>query len=171
MKYLPNCLTLANLISGLMSIYCTMNGQLDLAAVFIFLGASFDSVDGRAARRVGNSSEFGKELDSLADMVTFGTAPMVMLLTTEGNKTMKLIAAMIFLACAAIRLARFNSEQSSLNVFIGIPVPAAALLSLLAFFMINRVIVYYILVIGLGFLMISSIRLPNFKNHPEQKES
>ena len=170
MKQLPNILTLLNLTSGLLSIIFTMEGNLDLAAVFILLGASFDVVNGREARRVGNSSDFGKELDSLADIVTFGTAPMIMLLTTAGHPLVKLFVAIIYLSCAAIRLARFNSEQSKLKVFIGLPVPGAALLSLLAYFEVNRLLVYYIIVIALGILMVSNLRLPNFKNIEPDEE-
>lgn len=170
MKQLPNVLTLLNLTSGLLSIVFTMGGKIDIAAVFILLGASFDAVDGRAARRVGNSSDFGKELDSLADIVTFGTAPMIILLSTEGPRIFQLGVAIIYLSCAAIRLARFNSEQSKLKVFIGLPVPGAALLSLLAFFVVNKVFVYYIIVLALGILMVSNLRLPNFKNLDPDEE-
>lgn len=170
MKQLPNVLTLLNLTSGLLSIVFAMGGKIDIAAVFILLGASFDAVDGRAARRVGNSSDFGKELDSLADIVTFGTAPMIILLSTEGPRIFQLGVAIIYLSCAAIRLARFNSEQSKLKVFIGLPVPGAALLSLLAFFVVNKVFVYYIIVLALGILMVSNLRLPNFKNLDPDEE-
>lgn len=170
MKQLPNVLTLLNLTSGLLSIVFAMGGKIDIAAVFILLGASFDAVDGRAARRVGNSSDFGKELDSLADIVTFGTAPMIILLSTAGPRIFQLGVAIIYLSCAAVRLARFNSEQSKLKVFIGLPVPGAALLSLLAFFVVNKVFVYYIIVLALGILMVSNLRLPNFKNLDPDEE-
>ncbi|QIL46725.1 CDP-diacylglycerol--serine O-phosphatidyltransferase [Vagococcus coleopterorum] len=170
MKQLPNLLTLSNLLCGVLAMNSSMHGYFDVAGVFILLAAAFDAVDGRAARRVGNASEFGKELDSLADIVSFGAAPMIILLGTAGNGYLKFFVAAVFLSCAAIRLARFNSTQSNLKYFVGIPVPLAALLSLLARFTVNSNFVYYIIVLSLGILMISNVRLPNFKNLESTEE-
>lgn len=164
MKQLPNILTLSNLLCGLFAIYSSMLGYFDVAGVFILLASAFDAVDGRAVRRVGNASNFGKELDSLADVVSFGVAPMIILLSTDGHRLMKFTVAAVYLCCAAIRLARFNSTQSNLEYFVGIPVPLAALLSLLACFSVQSNFIYYMIVLALGILMVSNLRLPNFKN-------
>lgn len=164
MKQLPNILTLSNLLCGLFAINFTMLGYYDVAGAFILLSAAFDAVDGRAARKVGSVGDFGKELDSLADVVSFGAAPMIILLSTDGPRIMKFVVAAVFLSCAAVRLARFNSTQSNLKYFVGIPVPLAALLSLLACFTVANTFIYYLIVLALGILMVSNLRLPNFKN-------
>jgi CDP-diacylglycerol---serine O-phosphatidyltransferase len=128
----PNLFTLANLFCGFTSILASMDGNAERAAVFILLAGVFDALDGVIARLVQSTSEFGVELDSLCDAVSFGVAPSVMLYVTffhEWANWGVLIASIPALA-GVLRLARFNVQLTSMEdkaYFRGMPVPAAAL--------------------------------------------
>ena len=123
---IPNCITLCNLIFGILSIHCCINNKIETASYFILLSMLMDFFDGLLARYLNITSLIGKELDSLADMVSFGIAPtyIVMALCTEHWS--KYFA--IFLAIGTcIRLARFNVNIQQREHFIGLPSPMSAL--------------------------------------------
>ena len=129
---LPNLFTSASLFSGFYAIVQSMNGRFEQAAVAIFIAMILDGLDGRVARLTNTQSAFGAEYDSLSDMVSFGVAPALVLYVWALQPMGKLgwIAAFIYCACAALRLARFNTklDESDQRYFQGLPSPAAAAL-------------------------------------------
>ncbi|MDP1651429.1 MAG: CDP-diacylglycerol--serine O-phosphatidyltransferase [Rhodocyclaceae bacterium] len=129
---LPNLFTTAALFSGFFAIVQAMNGKFEVAAVAIFIAMIFDGLDGRVARLTHTQSAFGAEYDSLSDMVSFGAAPALVIYEWALKDLGKLgwIAAFIYCACAALRLARFNTniEVVDKRYFQGLPSPAAAAL-------------------------------------------
>ena len=136
---IPNMITLANLFAGILSIYFGMLGDLKLAAYLIFISALLDFMDGFAARLMNAYSDLGKQLDSLADMVSFGVAPGFILFnmmsishgqpgnTGTSDTLIPFIGFMVPLF-GALRLAKFNIDDSQEDSFIGMPIPAAAIL-------------------------------------------
>jgi len=137
-KILPSLCTLANLIFGLVSLALILENRLDWAAVFIVMGMLFDGFDGRLARYLGVSSDFGKELDSLSDLVTFGVAPALLAYSTSLHLMgwpWGLIAVLPFPLMGALRLARFNVLTDIEGYFIGVPITLAG--GLLALFRIS----------------------------------
>lgn len=143
-KHIPNSITCCNLLSGSVAVMMAAEGNFKLAFLFILLGAAFDFCDGMSARALKVSSNIGKELDSLADCVTFGLAPAVMLMqairlqTAQSNYEWGWWAAVALLMAAfsALRLAKFNVDERQTTSFIGLATPANALFwaSLLADF-------------------------------------
>lgn len=136
-KNIPNLITLGNLTCGLLSILFAFEGNLALAGGLIFYGAILDFFDGFAARLLKVNSEIGKQLDSMADMVTFGVAPGILMyqliamtnenpLAISNELTISLIAFLIPIF-SAIRLAKFNIDTRQISSFIGLPTPAAAI--------------------------------------------
>ena len=136
-KHIPNTLTSCNLISGCIAIVFALNVNYTMALTFIVVGAVFDFFDGMSARLLGVSSPIGKELDSLADVVTFGVAPSSMIYTllltldkSGWNETLASAVpyvAFVMAAFSAIRLAKFNLDERQTTSFIGLPTPANAL--------------------------------------------
>lgn len=136
-KHIPNSLTCGNLISGCIATFFAFSGRYELAFLFIVIGAVFDFFDGMSARLLGVSSPIGKELDSLADDVTFGVAPSAMvfnlLSTLEYPAVMEPLrgvlpfVAFLMAAFSALRLAKFNLDERQTTSFIGLPTPANAL--------------------------------------------
>lgn len=136
-KNIPNSITCCNLISGCVAVTFALVADYAMAFLFIVLGAVFDFFDGMSARLLGVSSPIGKELDSLADDVTFGVAPAAMvfslLCTLECPSLLRPIAdfvpyvAFLMAAFAALRLAKFNLDERQSTSFIGLPTPANAL--------------------------------------------
>lgn len=129
---LPNLLTTVSLFAGFYSIVMAMNARFDQAAVGIFLAMVFDGLDGRVARLTRTQSAFGAEYDSLSDMVSFGVAPALVMYVWALQPLGRLgwIAAFVYCAGAALRLARFNTNNDLLDkrFFQGLPSPAAAAL-------------------------------------------
>jgi len=129
---LPNMITLAALFGGFYAIVMAMNDRFDLATVGIFVAMVLDSLDGRVARLTNTQSAFGEQMDSLSDMVSFGAAPALIayewVLRDIGRWGW--IAAFVYCACAALRLARFNVNTGVVDkrYFQGLPSPAAAAL-------------------------------------------
>ena len=129
---LPNLFTLAGLFGGFYAIVMAMNGRFDQAAIGVFCAMVLDSLDGRVARTTNTQSAFGEQMDSLSDMVSFGAAPALIAyiwaLTSLGRWGW--IAAFVYCACAALRLARFNVNTAVVDkrFFQGLPSPAAAAL-------------------------------------------
>jgi len=129
---LPNAFTTAALFCGFYAIVMAMNLRFDLASIAIFAAMVLDAVDGRVARLTNTQSEFGAQYDSLSDMVSFGAAPALVMYVWTLREMGKLgwLAAFIYCACAALRLARFNTNIAVVDkrYFQGLPSPAAAAL-------------------------------------------
>lgn len=129
---LPNMITLAALFGGFYAVVMAMNGRFDLATVGIFAAMVLDSLDGRVARMTNTQSAFGEQMDSLADMVSFGAAPALIAYewALKDLGRWGWIAAFVYCACAALRLARFNVNTGSVDrcFFQGLPSPAGAAL-------------------------------------------
>ena len=136
-RNIPNTITCCNLISGCIAISYAYAGQQTMALAFIILGAVFDFFDGMSARLLHVSSPIGKELDSLADVVTFGVAPATMVATLlwcmhypsqmECLRSWLPYSAFLIAAFSALRLAKFNLDERQTTSFIGLPTPANAL--------------------------------------------
>ncbi|UJP04399.1 MAG: CDP-diacylglycerol--serine O-phosphatidyltransferase [Nitrosomonas sp.] len=129
---LPNLFTTAALFSGFYAIVQAMNGNFESSAIAIFIAMVLDGLDGRVARLTGTQSEFGAEYDSMSDMVSFGVAPALTIYewALKEMNQWGWIVAFIYCACAALRLARFNTniEVVDKRFFQGLPSPAAAAL-------------------------------------------
>ncbi len=127
---LPNLITTVGLFCGFYAIVASMRGDFESAAIAIFFAALFDGLDGRVARLTNTSSKFGEEYDSLADMVSFGVAPALVMYSWGLSDLGKIgwSAAFVYVACAALRLARFNTQidTADKNYFTGLASPAAA---------------------------------------------
>ncbi|MFO7976012.1 MAG: CDP-diacylglycerol--serine O-phosphatidyltransferase [Candidatus Hydrogenedentota bacterium] len=171
-----SALTTAGLYCGIVSIFKAIDGDFKWAAYFIILAQIFDVLDGTFAKLTKTTSEFGKQLDSLADLASFGVAPAVLIYTAYlheanslglvGGKT-GAVMAIIYVICAALRLARFNVYQSEIrDFFIGLPSPAAA--ATVATFVLFTTyfelhVAYWVmtpLTLGLAYLMVSNFRYP-----------
>ena len=145
-RQIPNLITLLNLLSGIIAVMLAVEGKLMMAGVFVLIGIFFDFFDGLVARLLKVQSELGKQLDSLADMVTSGVVPGIILYQllkdtsgiwnekallansffTEGFSYVPLIG-LVFSLAAAYRLANFNIDERQTSSFIGLPTPAATL--------------------------------------------
>lgn len=129
---LPNLFTLAALFGGFYAVVMAMNGRFDMAAIGIFCAMVLDSLDGRIARMTNTQSAFGEQMDSLSDMVSFGAAPALIayIWALKDLGRWGWIAAFVYCACAALRLARFNVNTAVVDkrYFQGLPSPAAAAL-------------------------------------------
>ncbi|HEV7271667.1 CDP-diacylglycerol--serine O-phosphatidyltransferase [Pseudoxanthomonas sp.] len=134
---LPNLFTTAGLFAGFFAIIAAANGQFVNAAIAVFVAGLMDGIDGRVARLTGTSSEFGVQYDSLADLVSFGLAPSLVMyhwslsaLKFDGGVMGRVgwVVAFLYAACAALRLARFNTQVGTVDKrwFIGLASPAAA---------------------------------------------
>ena len=132
-KHIPNTITCCNLFSGCIATYWALQGAWDVALLFIVIGAVFDFFDGLSARLLGVSSAIGKELDSLADDITFGLAPSAIIFDFLKSGAEHLpwhylpFAAFVMAAFSALRLAKFNLDERQAMGFIGLPTPANAL--------------------------------------------
>ncbi|EAX47237.1 CDP-diacylglycerol--serine O-phosphatidyltransferase [Thermosinus carboxydivorans Nor1] len=164
-KWIPNLLAIVNLFAGLLAIMLAFTGNWTLAAALILGAALFDNLDGRVARRLNATSEFGKELDSLADLVSFGVAPATIdymlnfsLLGWSGY-----LLAALFPICGALRLARFNSMNVR-GYFVGLPItvagPVLAGTALFGDFL--PVAVQALVLLVLSGLMVSTLRVPKW---------
>ena len=127
-KHIPNTITCLNLISGCIATYFAFQGDSRLALLFIVIGAVFDFFDGMVARLLHVSSPIGKELDSLADDITFGFAPSAIVFEYLRPETVLLpFLVFVMAAFSALRLAKFNLDERQALGFIGLPTPANAL--------------------------------------------
>lgn len=163
-KRFANFITFLNIVFGSTAILYTINGNYILSAILILAAVMMDGLDGKVARKLKTSSDLGKELDSLCDIVSFGVAPAVLLYTqvlASNYHFIGLAAFLLYIICGAYRLARFNVMNIS-QYFLGLPITIAggllALISLLAAYLHPLVIL--LLVIALSLFMVSSIRLP-----------
>lgn len=173
---LPNLFTTGNLLSGFYAVIAVFNADYVSAAIAILVATVFDSLDGRVARMTKTTSKFGVEYDSLADLVSFGVAPGLLIyswaLTNYGR--IGWVAAFLFVACGALRLARFNVQAGTVEsrYFVGLPIPAAAgLLAATVLFDDHilrlgaemKPLLIVVMTYVLAFLMVSNIRYWSFK--------
>lgn len=174
-KLIPNIITVSAACAGLTAIRFAVEGRFDFAVAAIILAAILDALDGRMARILNASSEFGAQLDSLSDIVSFGVAPALVLyfwsLQTAGG--VGWAVALFFIVCCGLRLARFNSMLGKLppyayNYFTGVPAPAGALMSLLPTVIVLAFgieIVSHPIVVGLWAVLMASLmvsRVPTY---------
>ena len=176
-RFIPNMITMMSLIAGISSIKFSIQGNWQLAVLMIMLAAFFDFFDGWVARKLKKSSQFGAELDSLSDFISFGLAPslLINLCFTFELGQIGWICSLFYTVCAALRLARFNIEnmKEQSKTFVGIPSPGAAgiimipmYLTFIDFnhFLINKEILSAFLVVFSGAMMISRVPTPSLKN-------
>lgn len=167
-KSLPSLFTVGNLFLGVIAIILVFNGLPDHAAIMVIVAMLMDGLDGRVARALNVQSEFGKELDSLSDVISFGVAPAFIMYVAAFqnlNPATAWIVTAIFPICGALRLARFNVVAGTPGYFTGLPIPAAGgVLCTLALFAaeLHPFILLSSTVI-LSYLMVSNIKYPSFK--------
>ena len=158
-KHIPNALTCGNLICGGVGIIQAFNGDIKLAVSLIWLAGLFDFLDGFSARMLKVSSDIGKQLDSLADMVTFGVLPSIVMFLLISDYTNNIYLPYLALSIAvfsAIRLAKFNIDERQSSGFIGLPTPATALfVSSLPFILEKDILANYQSQVGTGLIIIS----------------
>lgn len=184
---LPSLFTVANLFFGFSAILLAERGDYLFACLSVFVAAVMDMLDGRIARMTGTESEFGAELDSLVDVVSFGVAPAFIFyhwgFSSAGTdvflRRLGWAAAFVYVSCGALRLARFNIQKSVVDsrYFVGVPIPIAALFisSLILKFPrgSESVLVSFVaafLVIFVAILMISKIKYNSFKKAKLKKK-
>ena len=126
-KHIPNAITSANLLSGAAGVILAIEGWPEAAFACMLLAAVFDFCDGLAARLLGAYSPVGKELDSLADVVSFGVLPAVMMVTSMDSEGWWRFLPLILAAASALRLAKFNIDERQTTDFLGVPTPASAM--------------------------------------------
>lgn len=172
-KMIPSCFTLANLLMGVLSLMYTLEGEWRMAAIMILGSTILDGMDGKVARRLDAASPFGKELDSLSDLVSFGVAPAILvyaLSLKELNFSVAgftvpigLLIALGFALCGAVRLARFNVLNIT-EYFVGVPITAAGSLMALLVLLADRLpsLVLPIAMLVLAYLMVSNIKVPKY---------
>lgn len=164
-RFIPNVITLLNLGFGLTSLWFTMQSLYKEAAVCILLAMILDGMDGRLARRLNVTSDFGKELDSLCDLVSFGVAPALLCYGSALYRLgfIGLFISIIFAFCGAIRLARFNVLNIK-DYFVGVPITIAGPLLAVFILLSNRLPLgfYPAASLILSYLMVSNIRVPKY---------
>jgi CDP-diacylglycerol--serine O-phosphatidyltransferase len=178
---LPNLFTTASLFSAFLGLLWAIEGRFELCALAILVSCVLDGLDGKVARATKASSEFGIQLDSLADLVAFGVSPAVMafLWQTHAYGRLGMASSFLFLACGALRLARFNVHairgiSLSRKFFVGLPIPAAAcVLATLVLFSTHLPpagaqavlpAATLILILCMALLMVSRVRYASFKD-------
>jgi CDP-diacylglycerol---serine O-phosphatidyltransferase len=175
---IPNLFTTGNLFSGFYGIVSSINGNFEIAALAILFSCVFDVLDGQVARLTRATSRFGVEYDSLADLVAFGVAPglLIYLMALRPFGRIGWLAAFVFMACGALRLARFNVqvETSSKKYFVGLPIPGGASMIAVTVLFIHHwdiafkssfiETVLLVLTFVLGSFMISTMPFNSFKD-------
>lgn len=157
-----NMITIGNLACGGAAIMATMNESPAYSVLFIFIAGLLDRFDGMVARKFHLESELGKQLDSMSDIISFGVAPALLLysLVLQEFSTAGMAITIIYIACGAFRLARFNISESN-GFFTGLPITVAGVILTLSYFAIDVIpdVTYMFLFIILAFLMISTFTL------------
>lgn len=190
---LPNGITLLSILCGFSSVVMSLNAAADhpehyfgWGAIFLVLAGFFDGMDGRVARLTNTASEFGVQLDSLADVVSFGMAPAILAyrygffelgIADPRLRAVGWAASFFFVACGAMRLARFNVQTGSVDsrFFVGMPIPAGAacVAAVVIAWPSPPRLVFHAYVFAaelflLGLLMVSTLRFPSFKRPPRR---
>ncbi len=190
LSIIPSLFTVGNIFCGYYAVIATLRGNYDFAAIAIGLGTVLDALDGRLARLTKTASDFGVQLDSIADVVTFGVAPAMLAFSwglsgSEGIEAnvakhvhqLGWLATFAFVVCGALRLARFNTqtkkptETASKRYFVGLPIPAGAgtIAAIVHFFkspilLVGSALLWCFLILLISFLMISTVRYSSFKD-------
>ncbi|GAA0380737.1 CDP-diacylglycerol--serine O-phosphatidyltransferase [Bacillus horti] len=174
-KSIPSMFTVGNLFLGVMAIILGVQGivegesrYLDYASILVIIGMLLDGLDGHMARMLNATSEFGKELDSLSDVVTFGVAPAIImnLVFLNGYGAWGIVVTAMFPICGALRLARFNVKPGEPGFFTGLPITAAGgILATLALYHE----VFHPLILIMGVVLLSLLMVSNFK-YPKPKK-
>ncbi len=184
---LPSLFTISNLFFGFSAILFAESGKYQVACIFVFVAAVMDMLDGRIARLTGTESQFGAELDSLVDIVSFGVAPAFIFFHWGFSyagidlflKRLGWAAAFIFVSCGALRLARFNIQKSVVDskFFVGVPIPIAAIFTISLILRFPEPVksplftyVVSMMVIFVSLLMVSKIKYYSFKKTKIKKE-
>ncbi len=170
---LPNLFTASSIFVGVISIVEASKQHFILASWLILLALIFDGLDGRVARMTNTTSQFGVEFDSLADIISFGIAPAILLYFFVGHEFGRfgILVSALYVIFGAIRLARFNisTAKTDPNVFIGLPIPTAAVFISMWILLFNKYtlqdysIILLFLALGVAILMVSNFRYPSFK--------
>ena len=172
---LPNLFTALNMFCGFYAVIASINGHFVAAAYAIVVAGIFDNLDGKIARATRSTSKFGVEFDSLADLISFGMAPGVMMYLWALNPLGRIgwLAAFLFVVCGALRLARFNAQVGVVgsDYFVGLPIPAGAGVNAATVLFCHRLgiqdtahpLFFLILLYLLSFLMVSTIPYYSFK--------
>jgi len=172
---LPNLFTSLNLFCGFYAIIAAIDGKFLPAAISIVIAGVFDNLDGKIARVTGTTSKFGVEYDSLADLISFGIAPalMIYLWALKPFGRIGWLAAFLFMACGALRLARFNTQVGTIDsdYFVGLPIPAGAGMNAATVLLFQKLniggdaypVLILVMLYVLSFLMVSSIKYNSFK--------
>jgi len=173
---LPNILTTANLFCGFYCMLASMQGVYELASVVLVVAMILDSLDGRIARMTNTMSKFGAEFDSLADLVTFGVAPAILVYSWSLIAYGKWgwLVSFLFVVCGALRLARFNIQIGIIEsrVFNGLPIPGAASViatGVMLYFYLGGIGKYHdipilMATVALALMMVSNIKYYSFKD-------
>jgi len=180
---LPNLLTTGCLFSGFYAVIAAIDGNFDRAAIAVFVAMAFDGLDGRVARLTGTETHFGKEYDSLADMVAFGLAPAIVCYQWGVARIAEYgaawgrfgwVAAFFYAATAALRLARFNSRAATADkrYFEGLPSPSAAAIVAAFVWTVHKydivglpgLVLAFTITASAGALMVSRFSYPSFKD-------
>ena len=195
LSIVPSLFTIGNIFCGYYSIISTLRGNWDYAAILIGIGYILDGLDGRIARLTKTTSDFGLQLDSIADVITFGVAPAMLAFSwgfgasegIEGSvarhvRQLGSVATFAFVVCGALRLARFNLQakkpldSGSKRYFVGLPIPAGAgmIAAVVHFFktptlMVGSALLWSFLILSIAFLMISTVRYSSFKEFDVKK--
>ncbi len=170
---LPNLFTASSIFVGVISIVEASKGHFILSSWLILLALVFDGLDGRVARMTNTTSQFGVEFDSLADIISFGIAPAMLLYFFVGYEFGRfgILVSALYVIFGAIRLARFNisTAKTDPNVFIGLPIPTAAVFVSMWILLFNKYtlqdysVILLFLALGVAILMVSNFRYPSFK--------
>jgi len=170
---LPNLFTASSIFVGVISIVEASKGHFILASWLVLLALVFDGLDGRVARMTNTTSQFGVEFDSLADIISFGIAPAMLLYFYIGHDYGRfgILVSALYVIFGAIRLARFNisTAKTDPNVFIGLPIPTAAVFVSMWVLLFHKYtledysIALLFLALGVAVLMVSNFRYPSFK--------
>ncbi len=170
---LPNLFTASSIFVGVISIVEASKEHFILASWLVLLALIFDGLDGRVARMTNTTSQFGVEFDSLADIISFGIAPAMLLYFFVGHEFGRfgILVSALYVIFGAIRLARFNisTAKTDPNVFIGLPIPTAAVFVSMWILLFNKYtlqdysIILLFLALGVAILMVSNFRYPSFK--------
>ena len=162
---IPNIITLSNLLLGILSLTYTMNQQYQTAAILILAAVFLDGMDGKIARRLNVETNFGKELDSLCDLVSFGVAPALLVydIYLQEIGVFGLLISLSYALCGAVRLARFNVMNIK-TYFIGVPITIAGGIMSIAILLSNILpaFIFPYLTVTLAYLMVSNFKIPKF---------
>lgn len=164
-EHIPSLFTLANLLFGVFALVLALDQEYIRGGLMILLAGVMDYLDGKVARKLQVSSDFGKELDSLADLVSFGVAPAILAyaLQLSNYGYLGLAISLVFVMCGALRLARFN-VTSFTGSFMGVPITVAGGIVALLVISLGKlpVLVLPLVMLLLSWLMISKIKVPKF---------